>query len=160
MSDPYNARVTSPTREEVLHQLSRILDSPPLSGSVRLSRFLRYVVERTCAGDGGPLEEFLIATEVFDRDARFDSRLDSLVRVEAGRLRSKLTEYYRERGASDSVIIRIPKGGYTPEFERRAPPAPQGPLPSSKRMTWRVTMAALAILIVVALVAATGSHWR
>jgi hypothetical protein len=146
--------VTSPTREEVLQQLSRILDSPPLSGSARLSRFLRYVVERTCAGDGGTLKELLIATEVFDRDERFDSRLDSLVRVEAGRLRSKLAEYYGERGAQDAVIIRIPKRGYTPEFERRAPRS-QWALPSSKRMTWRVTMGALAILIVIALVVAS-----
>jgi hypothetical protein len=144
--------VTSPTREEVLQQLSRILDSPPLSGSARLRRLLRYVVERTCAGDGGPLGEFRIATEVFDRDTRFDSRLDSLVRVEARRLRTKLAEYYRERGASDAVIIRIPGSGFTPKFERRSPAVPQRPLPFSKRMTWRVTCA-LTMLIVIALIA-------
>jgi hypothetical protein len=55
------------------------------------------------------------------------------------------------------VIIRLPKGGYTPEFERRVPAASQGSLPSSKRMAWRMTMGALAILIVVALVIA---YWR
>lgn len=138
--------MASPTREEVLHQLSRILDSPPLSGSARLSRFLRYVVERTCAGEGRSLKEFLIATEVFDRDERFDSRLDSLVRVEAGRLRSKLAEYYAGRGAQDAVIIRIPKGGYTPEFQHRARSAASAPV--------RMRMAAVGILVIAALVAA------
>jgi adenylate cyclase len=50
--------------------------------------------------------------EVFDRDQRFDPAIDSIVRVEAGRLRSKLREYYGEFGQDDPVVIELPKGTY------------------------------------------------
>src|SRR5262245_48284191 len=108
-----------PTHAEIQQQLARILDSPLFASSQRLSRFLRYIVERTCAGESRELKEFLIGTEVFDRDERFDPRLDSLVRVEAGRLRSRLIEYYSGHGSQDPLIIRVPKGGYVPVFEAR-----------------------------------------
>jgi TolB-like protein len=145
--------VTTPNHEEILHQLSRILDSPQFTASSRLSRFLRYVVERTCAGEGRQLKEFRIATDVFDRGARFDSRLDSLVRVEAGRLRSKLVEYYSERGSGDAVIIRIPKGGYTPEFTRRAARATARAWPRRSKLQLAIGIA--AVVLIVGLLAAT-----
>jgi TolB-like protein len=105
------------SRDEIQRQLERILASAHFAGAARLSRFLRYIVERTCAGESAKLKEFVIGTEVFDRDHRFDPRLDSVVRVEAGRLRSRLVEYYAGPGANDSVIIRVPRGAYVPVFE-------------------------------------------
>ncbi len=83
---------------DVRHQLDRILDSPGFAGSVRLKRFLRYVVEQQLAGEGAKLKEYAIGVEVFDRKEPYDPRLDSIVRVEAGRLRSKLDEVLRNRG--------------------------------------------------------------
>jgi TolB-like protein/ketosteroid isomerase-like protein len=112
-----------PTRDEVRHQLDRILASEVFKNSDRLSRFLRYVVERTLAGEGDRLKEYVVGTEVFERGEQYDPRVDSIVRVEAGRLRTKLEEYYSGPRSHDPVVIRIPRGGYTPAFERRELPA-------------------------------------
>ena len=122
--------------DEIARQLERILASEQFAGAARLSRFLRYIVERTCAGESAQLKEFVIGAEVFDRDHRFDPRLDSVVRVEAGRLRSRLVEYYARPGANDPVIIRVPRGGYVPVFELPAassPAEPPAPRPAVRR---------------------------
>jgi TolB-like protein len=107
------------TTDEVRGQLDRLLASDVFAGAARLSRFLRHVVERTLAGEGDRLKEYAIGIDVFDRDESYDPRLDSIVRVEATRLRAKLTEYYSGAGAADPVVIRMRPGGYAPEFERR-----------------------------------------
>src|SRR5688572_14132707 len=101
-----------PTADAVHPQLERILASPGFANAGRLSRFLRFVVERTLAGEGDQLKEYLIGTEVFDRAADYDPRLDSIVRVEARRLRAKLQEYYAGPGRDDSVTISVDKGSY------------------------------------------------
>jgi TolB-like protein len=107
--------------DAVRAQLERILASPGFANADRLSRFLRFVVERTLAGEGDQLKEYRLGTEVFDRPSDYDPRLDSIVRVEARRLRSKLAEYYDGPGRSDPTIIRVEKGGYAATFET-APP--------------------------------------
>ena len=111
----------SHTADAVRAELERILASEPFANAGRLSRLLRYVVDRTLAGEGNQLKEYVLGLEVFDRDERYDPRLDSIVRVEARRLRAKLDEYYRNGGADDPLIIRMNKGSYVPVFEPRAP---------------------------------------
>jgi adenylate cyclase len=112
--------LVSPTAEEVRTALTRLLASSQFAGAERLRRFLTYVVDRAIDGRADEIKESVLATEVFDRDPSYDPRLDAVVRVEAGRLRSRLAEYYAEAGAAESVVIRVPKGGYAPVFERRA----------------------------------------
>src|SRR5262249_40005087 len=85
--------------------------------------FLRYTVEQTLAGAGGELKEYTIAAEVYGKSASYDPSVDSIVRVEAARLRSKLLEYYATRGSDDPVRIDLPKGTYTPVFIVQGPPA-------------------------------------
>ena len=114
-----NNRGMRPTNEDIRAAVERVLSSPSFLGASRLSRFLGFVIERTLAGEGDRLKEYAIGVEVFDRDEHYDPRIDSIVRVEAGRLRTKLEEYYRGAGASDAVEIRIQRGGYVPEFELR-----------------------------------------
>ena len=109
--------------------MDRILASPGFANAGRLSRFLRFVVERTLAGDGEQLKEYLLGTEVFDRPGDYDPRLDSIVRVEARRLRAKLAEYYEGPGAGDPVVIRVDKGSYVATFEA-APPEVEAAEPS------------------------------
>ena len=106
-----------PDADAVRAQLERILISPGFANADRLSRFLRFVVERTLDGEGDQLKEYRLGTEVFDRPPDYDPRLDSIVRVEARRLRSKLAEYYEGAGRPDPIVIRVDKGGYTAAFE-------------------------------------------
>src|SRR5215831_14417228 len=112
-----------PTPDDVRAELERVLASGSFASTSRLSRFLRFVVERTLAGEAERLKEYVIGVEVFDRDERYDPRVDSIVRVEAGRLRAKLEEYYRGAGRDDAIAIKLQKGGYVPEFERRREPS-------------------------------------
>jgi adenylate cyclase len=73
-------------------------------------------VERHLDGKDDELKETLLAVEVFGRKPDYDPKQDSIVRTEAGRLRSKLIEYYAGEGRNDSVVIELPKGRYTPVF--------------------------------------------
>jgi hypothetical protein len=102
--------------EEKLAQLERILHCRALHGSDNLKAFLRFIVDRSIENQESQLKEYVIATEVFGRGGDFDSRVDSVVRVQAGRLRTKLHEYYETEGKDDLVIIFLPKGQYTPVF--------------------------------------------
>ncbi len=103
---------------EVRSELERVLASPVFAHADRPSRFLRYVVERALAGETAALKEYAIGVDVYDRPPGFDPRSDSIVRVEAGRLRAKLREYYDLYGGADPVRIDLPKGTYVPAFER------------------------------------------
>jgi TolB-like protein len=155
------------TPDEVRGQLARILTSETFVNAERLSRFLRFIVEKELSGDGERLKEYVIGIEVFDRNADFDPRLDSIVRVEAGRLRSKLEAHYNGPGRDDPVIIRVEKGGYAPVLERRAPlicasagetpgpapPAPQVAAPTPGLRAWgAVVLGALIVLAAIVLV--------
>ena len=108
-----------PTPDEIRAQLDRVLASEVFATATRLQRFLRYVVERSLAGEGDELKEYAIGLSVFDRNDQYDPRIDSIVRVEAGRLRTKIDEHYNGAGAADPVLIRIPRGTYAPIFEHR-----------------------------------------
>jgi hypothetical protein len=103
-------------REEKLAQLERILHCRALHGSDNLKAFLRFIVDKSIENQEGQLKEYVIATEVFGRGSDFDSRVDSVVRVQAGRLRTKLHEYYETEGKDDQLMLVLPKGQYTPVF--------------------------------------------
>jgi TolB-like protein len=107
---------------EVVAQLEKILSSPQFSQAAGLSRFLRFVVEAAQAGQ--TVKEYPIGVEVFNRGKDFDPRIDTIVRVQAAKLRSKLLEYYASGGAEDPIVIGLPKGGYVPEIRERAPAKP------------------------------------
>jgi len=101
-------------------QLNRILASTAFADAERASRFLRYVVERKLEGRDGEIKESVVAVEVLGRNASFNSKSDPIVRVEAGRLRDRLSAYYEAEGGADPILISLPKGRYIPEFiERR-----------------------------------------
>jgi hypothetical protein len=99
-----------------LLQVERLVNSHALHGSESLCKLLRYLADHALKHPGLAPKEYQIATEVFGRPSDFDPHLDSLVRVQAGRLRSKLAEYYSSEGADDSIIIELPKGSYALVF--------------------------------------------
>jgi hypothetical protein len=113
-----------PSREDVpdaaiRDQLSRIVESAIFAQSERLSRFLRFTVEVTLAGDAEQLKEYVIGTEVYDRKPPYHPNTDSIVRSEARRLRSKLKEYYESDGKGDPVFIYYRIGSYVPVFRQQ-----------------------------------------
>lgn len=103
-------------KEQKLEQLEKVLHSRTLQNSESLKAFLRFVVEKTVDDEDVLLKEYTIATEVFGRNDDYDPRIDSVVRVQAGRLRTKLHEYYTTEGKSDQIVIDLPKGHYHPVF--------------------------------------------
>jgi len=105
---------------EIRAQLDLILRSRAFIQSHRIRRFLQFVVEESLLGQPHRLKEYLIGLEVFDRREAFDPRVDSIVRVEARRLRYKLDEYYRTEGREDGIRIVLRKGSYVPIFEYRS----------------------------------------
>lgn len=110
--------------EAVQAELKRILESPVFSLSGRLRCFLEYVVRKSLGGEANELKEYTIGIEVFDRGPEFDSRIDPIVRVEAGRLRQKLKRYYESVGQGSPVRIHLLKGAYVPTFENHVTPIP------------------------------------
>lgn len=112
-----------PEREEQLRQIERLAASGVLHGSESLCKLLRFLAEQAITHPGAQVKEYQIATEVFGRPGYFDPRLDSTVRVQTGRLRSKLAEYYAVSGSDDAVLVEIPKGSYSLKFLARVIPA-------------------------------------
>ena len=145
--------MVTPSPDAVRLELDRVLTSSTFTSSKRLSRFLRFVVERALAGDTERLKEYVIGVEVFDRDAAYDPRVDSIVRVEAGRLRAKLREYYESAGAENPVVIGMQRGSYAPTLLGRPLPVPTQPLaparPGNARRTawWSLGVAAVALVV-------------
>jgi TolB-like protein len=102
------------SRTAVAAQLEKILTSSTFIRSKRLGRFLRFTVEQCLDGRQNALKEYLVGVEVFNKMESFDPRIDSIVRVEARRLRSKLERYYQTEGKDDTIIIQFRKGSYVP----------------------------------------------
>ena len=110
----------TPSAEDVQVELERVLASAPFANSNRSQRFLRYVVESSLKNRDEFLKEFAIAVDVFERDSSYDPAVDATVRVEAGRLRSRLRDYFADEGRNDPVAIDVPKGGYRATFTKRS----------------------------------------
>jgi len=99
-------------RAQFLAEVERLVASHTLHSSESLCKLLRYLARQAVEHPGIPVKEYQIATEVFGRQSDFDPQLDSMVRVQVGRLRSKLSEYYSSEGANDVTGVEIPKGSY------------------------------------------------
>lgn len=142
------------TSSEIRTFAERLLTSRCLSNAPGQRHFLRFVVEETLAGRGQDLKEYVIGVQVLGRQETFDPRTDASVRVAAGRLRQRLDEYYAAEGREDEVVISLERGGYRPDFQRRAPerpaaPAPQADAPPSKRHGKALVIAGTLLTVVV-----------
>src|ERR1700687_4238777 len=113
-------RAPSPERERYVAQIDKLINSQVLHGSESLCKLLRYLAEHALDHPGTSLKEYQIATEVFGRPHDFDPQHDSTIRVQAGRLRLKLAEYYSSEGAQDDLIVEVPKGTYVVSFHHRS----------------------------------------
>jgi len=115
--------------EQLSQQIDNIIKSHSLRGSESLCKLLQYLAKQSLYHPEAPLKEYQIATEVYGRPADFDPQTDSTIRVQAGRLRLKLADYYATEGVADPIVAKIPKGSYHLIFEARpveAKPADSG----------------------------------
>ncbi len=119
----------SPSQEEIRAALDRILASRPFARAAQQSQFLRFVVEEAIQGRASDLKEYSIGAAL--RGPSFNGDFDAIVRVQAGNVRKKLTEYYAGPGAYEPFLIEIPIPGYVPAFRRRSP------MPPARRPAWR-----------------------
>src|SRR3954454_17094938 len=103
-------------RQECRDQMERVLSSVCFARSERVSKLLRFLVDRQLAGRENELKESVIGVEVFGRRPDYNPKLDSTVRTEAVRLRERLRKYYATEGSNDPLVIELPKGGYVPTF--------------------------------------------
>lgn len=130
-------RASEAGRADVIDELQRLLSSERFRRSPSLSRLLSYIVERSLAGESEDLKEYTVGVEVFDRTESFDPRIDTIVRVQARRLRQRLKEHYAGPGADSHLRIMVPKGAYAPTFEIAAEPealpaSPEAPAPPER----------------------------
>lgn len=126
-----------PAAPAVRETLERLLASETFGRSERARRLLRYLVEREQAGEADRLKGVSIAMDVFGKDGDFDASTDAVVRVQAGRLRELLEQYFANEGVAEPVRIAIPRGGYVPSYELNAIRLPGKARPASDNIAQR-----------------------
>src|SRR6266568_1202188 len=110
-------------REELTHgQVERILHSDTFRNSDVLRRLFRFLANRSLSGEADQLKEYIIGIDALGKPSRYDPRQDSVVRIQVGRLRQKLADYYRTEGMDDPIIVDLPKGRFKLNFEPRPEP--------------------------------------
>ncbi|MGA7633767.1 MAG: hypothetical protein WCB11_23645 [Terriglobales bacterium] len=152
-------------RERYLGQIDKITHSHTLRKAESLCKLLRYLADHALTQPDTPLKEYQIATEVFGRPDNFDPQADSAIRVQAGRLRLKLLEYYSHEGAADPIVVEMPNGVYALSFHHREVPVPallpapalfpvpvESPRPRKSARRWILTVVGLSLTLVAALV--------
>ncbi len=138
------------TGSETIHSfVDRILQSGTFRNAPSSRRLLKYLADRSQAPEAEPLKEYAIGVDAFGKPADYDPRLDSTVRIQIGRLRQKLAEYYQDEGKEDPFVVDLPKGHFRLVCDTRAiveSPVevvlePEPAIPDSP---WRKVAAALA----------------
>src|SRR2546426_6578515 len=165
----YNARSVVLVTEKALQlgQIEKLLASHSLHGSESLCKLLRYLANHSMDHPGLSPKEYQIATEVFGRQQDFDPHVDSMVRVQAGRSRTKLAEYYASEGADDQIMVELLKGTYALTFHSRPHGAGRNHAGTSHEASnnleangrtsraWIVTVVALSVVLASAVAVAT-----
>jgi hypothetical protein len=157
-------------REEVTHwQVERILHSDTFRNSDVLRRLFRFLADKSLSGEADQLKEYIIGIDALGKPSTYDPRQDSVVRIQVGRLRQKLADYYRTEGVDDPIVVDLPKGRFKLNFEPRPEPAvieqtvPVAVVPQvkAKTVSWRRIALGLAaaLAITLALAIYIGAQW-
>ena len=100
-------------QSEILQsQIARILHSDEFRSCEVLRRLLAYLAEKAASGEADQLKEYVIAIEGLGKPSSYDPQHNSAVRIQVGRLRQKLAEYYRGEGKNDEIVVDLPKGRF------------------------------------------------
>lgn len=132
----------------VREQLERLLVHPLFANSKRYPALLAYVVEQTLLGSASDLKERSIGIEVFGRSPSYDANADPVVRITAGEVRKRLSQYYYDAAHDGELVIELPIGSYVPGFrlfeprisdripDQAPPPDPLEALPETSVPAW------------------------
>lgn len=141
--------------------VERVLQSTAFGNAPSSRRLLKYLADHAHSDSAEQLKEYTIGVEAFSKSPDYDPRQDSTVRIQIGRLRQKLAQYYREEGREDPFIVDLPKGRFTLLCEPRpSAPEPEPPVePESEPEPaagnqWRIV--ALGLAVCCALLLLTG----
>ncbi|MEO1474998.1 MAG: hypothetical protein AAFS13_01340 [Pseudomonadota bacterium] len=129
-------------------QLKQIIESAQFSDTTRLKRFLEYVVTETLEGRGDQIKGYSLGVDVFDKPKDFDPQADTIVRVQAKKLRTRLMIYYASEGMNDRLRIDIPKGSYKPVFtqtNRSSPTKNRRASSRSQAISDRISVAVMSL---------------
>ncbi len=157
----------------IREQLQRLLVHPLFANSKRYPALLAFTVEQTLLGNAGELKERSIGVEVFGRVPSYDANADPVVRITAGEVRKRLTQYYYDPAHRGELVMELPTGSYVPVFrEAEHVPEPEPafvpadvpgmapvaePLPPAPFRLWRLRwVLAAGVVITVALAAVAG----
>src|SRR5580692_3307696 len=169
--EEFRAPIDAP---RVREQLQRLLAHPLFANSKRYPALLAYTVEQTLLGNAGELKERSIAVEVFGRAPTYDANADPVVRITAGEVRKRLTQYYYDPSHRSEPVIELPIGSYVPMFrgperplvvepepgavlsEEAPAAASQLPPPAQQRHTSFMWWAGAGMAVLVAAAAVTG----
>lgn len=133
---------SAPEAAAIREQLERLLTHPLFSNSKRYPVLLAHVVEQTLRGNGADLKERSIGIEVFSRSPSYDANADPVVRITAGKVRKRLTQYYYDPTHEGELVIELPLGSYVPTF-RMPEPQPAGVQPGGE-LSGQTALSALA----------------
>ncbi len=147
------------TPEAVRNQLSVLLRQPTFADSERSKQLMEYLVERALRGEAGNLKEYVIAADVFGRHSDFDPKLDSVVRAQVSRLRTKLVDYYQSDGRYDPVRFDLPRRGYALQLQAGAraelvaiaPPSESRQARHKRPYYWMAGMLAAIAIVAIAI---------
>src|ERR1700749_275916 len=162
---------SAPEPAAVREQLQRLLAHPLFANSKRYPALLAYVVEQTLLGNASELKERSIGIEVFGRSPSYDANADPVVRITAGEVRKRLSQYYYDSSHAGELVIELPTGSYVPLFRSQeqaalpaepepieslpepiapAPPAtPSAPVePPRRHQPWRIRWLVAALFVV------------
>jgi len=110
-------------------QVERILNSTTFRNAEILRRLLRFLAEKSIAGEADGLKEYIVGVDALGKPISYDPRQDSVVRIQIGRLRHKLADYYKFEGKDDPILLDIPKGHFKITWELRQVPANESVAP-------------------------------
>jgi len=101
-------------------QVERIIRSEEFRNSETLRKLLLYLADKAIAGEADTLKEYVVAIEALGKPPTYDPQHNSTVRIQVGRLRQKLAEYYRNDGKQDDLIVDLPRGRFRLICKRRS----------------------------------------
>src|SRR5450631_2685402 len=104
-------------QEEIHAQVGRLIQSKTFETSDVHRKLLQYLAEKSISGEDDRLKEYTIGLEAFGKPSTYDPKHDSIVRLQAGRLRQKLAAYYQSEAAGDAIRVSMPKGAFKLTFE-------------------------------------------